>query len=115
LKQYILTSTLFSEVVSSVKRKVDVEVVSNEACQRAFPSKNITTTQICAGGEEGKDSCNGDSGGPLMRDHVIDRLHFWYLVGVVSYGSRNCGTKDMPGVYTRVSEYIAWIESNLEV
>jgi secreted trypsin-like serine protease len=94
---------------------VNVQVVSNAACQRAFPSKKITTTQICAGGEEGKDSCGGDSGGPLMKTHVIGKKQFWYLVGLVSYGSSNCGTKDLPGVYTRLSEYMAWIESNLRV
>lgn len=33
--------------------------------------------------------------------------------GIVSYGPRNCGTPDVPGVYTRTSKYIEWIESKI--
>merc|ERR1712154_445753 len=40
---------------------------------------------LCAGGEEGKDSCNGDSGGPLMARR--SKLSPWQLVGVVSGGT----------------------------
>lgn len=32
------------------------------------------------------------------------------LIGITSFGSRKCGTKK-PGVYTRVSSYLNWIES----
>lgn len=35
------------------------------------------------------------------------------LAGIVSYGPKNCGTKDIPGVYTRVSKYIDWIQSKI--
>lgn len=37
----------------------------------------------------------------------------YYLAGVVSYGPKNCGTPGIPGVYTRVSKYIEWIEKNI--
>ena len=36
----------------------------------------------------------------------------WYqehLIGVVSFGPRFCGTKGVPGVYTRVNSYLKWI------
>ena len=59
----------------------------------------------------GKDSCVGDSGSGLMREIVsegspFDRSH---LIGVVSFGPRLCGTKGVPGVYTRVNSYLHWI------
>lgn len=55
------------------------------------------------------------SGGPLVRfdtfsNHVAP---YYMLVGLVSFGPKNCGTKDQPGVYTNVAEYMQWIDSNV--
>merc|ERR1712187_180968 len=44
---------------------------------------------LCAGGEVGKDSCNGDSGSGLMVRR--NQLSPWQLVGVVSGGTSVCG------------------------
>lgn len=33
-------------------------------------------------------------------------------VGLVSYGGKCDSPKGLPGVYTRVSNYISWIEKN---
>ncbi|KAH8022997.1 hypothetical protein HPB51_009601 [Rhipicephalus microplus] len=49
----------------------------------------------------------GDSGGPAMQMHE-DRV---VLAGIVSWGE-GCGRKGLPGVYTRVSQYLDWIESH---
>lgn len=70
----------------------------------------MADTQLCAGGEANKDSCYGDSGGPLMKLH--ERNNQWILEGVVSFGTR-CGTQNWPGIYTRVSKYLDWITSNI--
>lgn len=64
--------------------------------------------QMCAGGEEGKDSCKGDSGGPLMWENPKGNKVF-EVIGIVSFGPRNCGTEFVPGVYTKVYEYLPWI------
>lgn len=37
----------------------------------------------------------------------------YFLAGIVSYGPKNCGTKDIPGVYTKPAKYIDWIQSNI--
>lgn len=69
---------------------------------------------MCAGGEEGKDSCRGDSGGPLMALFADENQDInWYCVGVVSFGPSPCGMKGWPGVYTRVANYVEWIIKNL--
>ncbi|XP_070505025.1 melanization protease 1-like isoform X1 [Chironomus tepperi] len=102
---------------SDVKQRLDLDGVENNRCANYYHARYkamITNKQICAGGEEGRDSCKGDSGGPLMRYGNFPNSNFPYyvLVGIVSYGPRFCGTKDAPGVYTRVSEFIDWINSN---
>ena len=59
----------------------------------------------------GKDSCTGDSGGPLISRQGEEEP--MYLKGIVSFGARRCGEKGIPGVYTKVSEYIRWISNHI--
>lgn len=42
-----------------------------------------------------------------------DEEYYSYLAGVVSYGA-SCGTKGMPGVYTKVISYLNWISENVD-
>ncbi|TMW47661.1 hypothetical protein DOY81_007260 [Sarcophaga bullata] len=97
---------------SNVKKQLQVPVNNHDACVQKFKTRNvnIARTQLCAGGEFAKDSCDGDSGGPLMRQVQAQN---WYLEGIVSFGNR-CGLEGWPGVYTLVSEYIDWIQTNLK-
>jgi spatzle-processing enzyme len=88
-------------------------VLSNSNCQRIFAGQSIAATQLCAGGEAGANSCGGDSGGPLMSTHLEGRRQVYYLVGLVSYGAKNCNLA-LPGVYTRVGEFMRWIEGKLK-
>ena len=49
----------------------------------------------------------GDSGGPLVVPKSADD-NTAVAFGVVSFG-RGCAAPNFPGVYTRVTQYIAWI------
>lgn len=82
-------------------RAVDVPVVNQNACDRAYAG--ITARMICAG-INGKDSCQGDSGGPLTYEG--------YHVGVVSFGY-GCAFEGYPGVYSRTSELREFIDKHL--
>ena len=52
--------------------------------------------------------CPGDSGGPLVCQYR-DR---WLQAGVASYTSGQHPGR-LPGVFTRVSYYVDWIESTV--
>lgn len=72
---------------------------------RALP-KGVIKQQICAG-SGGKDSCRGDSGGPLMIKHGEK----WKIIGIVSFG-HECALPKFPGVYTRVDRFLPWIKAH---
>ncbi|XP_008114763.2 serine protease 33 [Anolis carolinensis] len=72
--------------------------------------KLIYDDMICAGFPEGKkDSCQGDSGGPL----ACKQNDTWYLAGLVSFGL-SCSEPNRPGVYTRVTSYMDWIQNTMD-
>ena len=62
----------------------------------------------------GKTGCNGDSGGPLFMRAGGEETP-WYLIGIISFGSIGCARSNDPTVYTRVSAYVDWISSKMEV
>ncbi|XP_064471756.1 trypsin-7-like [Ornithodoros turicata] len=86
--------------------EAELRIWNNTECQEAFPQP-ITNAFLCAGNREGGgDSCQGDSGGPLtVRSHHKKQ---WFLVGVVSWGV-GCGRPGVPGVYTRVTQFLDYI------
>ena len=82
---------------------------------------------LCAGVEEGgKDSCYGDSGGPLIvtvwedveTTNEAGEIEYFptpvdYIqVGITSWGE-GCARKYAPGVYARISTAIDWIEEKI--
>ncbi|XP_052836121.1 melanization protease 1 [Drosophila gunungcola] len=100
---------------SNIKLKADLDPVPTSDCNQRYASqrRTVTANQLCAGGEEGVDSCRGDSGGPLLLEDFSDGNSNYYIAGVVSYGPTPCGLKGWPGVYTRVAAYLDWIENNV--
>ena len=100
------------------------------SCANAY-SGFSQTVQVCAGLQGGgRDTCQGtrrchtdranlltswflflgDSGGPLIYQPA--RSNQWTLVGITSYGN-GCARYNFPGVYTRVSAYLSWIQNKI--
>lgn len=97
-------------------QEVDLPILNNTECQKMFVrsgnKKPIIESFICAGYEQGrKDSCGGDSGGPLSVKRTNGQ---WVLAGTVSHGIK-CALPDQPGVYMRTSYYKPWIDRVLSV
>lgn len=95
---------------SPVKQKLTVGYVEPGQCSNKYGNLkvSIASTQLCAGGKYLQDSCDGDSGAPLMRF----RDNAWVQEGIVSFGYK-CGLQDWPGVYTSVAAYDIWIKNNV--
>ena len=97
---------------SFIQKEVDVPVVEHGQCQQQLRQTRLGSrfrlngyAFLCAGGEEGKDSCEGDGGAPLVCD-VGGR---WTVAGLVAWGV-GCAEANRPGVYVNVASYVDWIQ-----
>ncbi|XP_021693820.1 transmembrane protease serine 9 isoform X2 [Aedes aegypti] len=94
--------------------KVQLSPISNDECAKFHNSdirklrSGIVDTQVCARDSK-MDTCLGDSGGPLQIKLMSNHRSTPYVVGITSFGVF-CGTA-APSVYTRVSSYISWLET----
>ncbi|XP_070504854.1 trypsin-1-like [Chironomus tepperi] len=107
-----LTNPYYGDT-SEILQKVELSLISNDECSAHYEGHNIFNTQLCAGDlKGGKDTCRGDSGGPLQ---IVSQKNkcIYLIIGVTSYGAAYCGGPNSPGVYTRVSEYVDWIEQKV--
>jgi len=97
-------------------RETFVPLVNHDVCESSyeFIESIFQTHMICAGDDTAqidgtnRDSCSGDSGGPLFSidENTGDAIQ----LGVVSFGEE-CGLEDFPGVYARVSTFKEWIDA----
>ncbi|CAF4657336.1 unnamed protein product [Rotaria socialis] len=93
----------------SIIQQVTVQAISSTStdCQQSGLSK--INLQFCAGATSGgRDTCQGDSGDPLMA--FVNNT--WVLAGLTSSGV-GCARPGYSGIYTRVSDYIPFIEANV--
>jgi trypsin len=86
-------------------QEVNLPIISNSTCETAYPGL-ITGAMLCAGYPYGgKDSCFGDSGGPLM----VKVDNQWLHAGVTSWGN-GCAQPGYYGVYARNTEALSFIK-----
>jgi len=98
--------------VSDVLREVDLGVASPQDCIDAWKAPNSQsdkkfdkTSQLCLEGNKSKDSCHGDSGGPVF---FKDKSGKFLQIAVVSYGDGDCDGK-VPSVNGLVTPLKQWI------
>ncbi|KAM9385814.1 transmembrane protease serine 9 [Pholidichthys leucotaenia] len=95
--------------LTNLLQKAAVNIIDQTDCQQSYGNV-LTPSMMCAGFMEGgRDTCLGDSGGPLTCRHPFGQ---WFIAGVTSWG-HGCGRTGFPGVYTRVTSIRKWISMHL--
>ncbi|XP_068243949.1 phenoloxidase-activating factor 3-like [Palaemon carinicauda] len=92
---------------SNVLKRANLPFVEIEKCQPHYTVR-LNDDQVCFGGVGRRDSCNGDSGGPVFQANSQGINH---LIGIVSFGN-DCG--EDPAIYTNVASYRSWIVQNMK-
>lgn len=102
-------------------RKVDIIVNDAETCNsidsRLLNHLYVPESMICAGltALGGKDTCNGDSGGPLLYKSSSlssDDGGKQSIIGITSFGL-GCARPNFAGYYTRISYYEDFIKDTI--
>ncbi|XP_045024532.1 trypsin-1 isoform X2 [Daphnia magna] len=94
---------------ANVLQQITILTMTNAECRNRFDgvvTSGIADHMICAS-YPGKDTCTGDSGGPLLVQDMPGAK--WIQIGIISWGI-GCADPDFPGVYTRISSFVDWIE-----
>ncbi|XP_054266305.1 trypsin-like isoform X4 [Macrosteles quadrilineatus] len=105
-------STLAKSQYPCTLMQAQVDIYSRRQCARSSlaPEYSHVPGTICAGVPAGGvDSCDGDSGGPIM---TVGKDGAYIVQGIVSFGE-GCARKNLPGVYTKVSAYREFIDSSV--
>ncbi|XP_063841116.1 phenoloxidase-activating factor 1-like [Scylla paramamosain] len=103
----------------------NIPFASKSKCKILYPFLPLLEEQVCFGGQNKRDSCYGDSGGPLFQSdlktfHILRSILSSILrgilhpsslpqIGLVSFGLPQCGLDGVPAVYTSVAPYRDWI------
>ncbi|KAL7042198.1 hypothetical protein ACKWTF_001059 [Chironomus riparius] len=100
---------------SDVLIKVTLEKFNHSECQSSWGEDSTVRiddqTMVCYGHHtENRDSCRGDSGGPLQVSNE-ERVHCTYTqIGIISFGPTKCAQIGIASGYVNVYHYLSWIE-----
>ncbi|MBL1277094.1 MAG: serine protease [Ectothiorhodospiraceae bacterium] len=105
------TSNTGPPISSTLLQETQIPPFDFTNCSQIY-TLGFTNNMICAAGSPsgGKDTCQGDSGGPMVYFNPNDNL--LYQAGITSFGG-GCALPDIPGVYTRVGNYLDWINGTI--
>lgn len=92
---------------ANILQEVRIPILENNYCRRFWSNSFRPESQLCAGNlEGGHDTCQGDSGGPISCQLPNG---IWVQQGITSFGA-GCAQPRSPGIYTRVSTFVPWIQ-----
>ncbi|KAG5865155.1 hypothetical protein JTB14_009398 [Gonioctena quinquepunctata] len=95
----------------ALQQALYLPIISIQECIKVYGrTLPVSDEQVCAGGQPGNDACSGFGGAPLMVRHGDTH----YQVGVLSFGSDQCGAAGVPSVYTNIKKYVTWIRENTQ-
>ncbi|XP_036313136.1 coagulation factor X [Pipistrellus kuhlii] len=90
-------------------KMLEVPYVDRNTCKLST-GFSITSNMFCAGYDSKlEDACQGDSGGP----HVTQFKDTYFVTGIISWGE-GCARKGKFGVYTKVTNFLKWIERSMK-
>jgi secreted trypsin-like serine protease len=88
-------TTSESDSSNKVLRSANVPLVADSTCQTAYGASFEPGNMVCAGTTQA-DTCEYDSGGPLILNGKLAGLTSW---------ANGCAREGFPGVYTRLSAF----------
>ncbi|KAJ2866663.1 Transmembrane protease serine 12 [Coemansia aciculifera] len=118
-------TSLDSQSTADILQTVDLRTGNTELCKRVRPEFDSNNgNYICVTTPDGRDTCSGDSGGPLLRRCNADLAQSgstgsgpWVQLGITSYGDNAgrdtrviCAADDGAGFYTHVARYLDYIK-----
>ncbi|KAJ2534505.1 Testisin [Coemansia sp. RSA 1933] len=119
-------TTLASQTTANTLQQVDLHTGNEALCRRIRPEFDSNNGDyICVTTPDGRDTCSGDSGGPLLRRCSADPAMSgtagsgpWLQMGITSYGDNAqrdadtvCASSNGAGFYTHVAKYLGFIAS----
>ncbi|KAJ2402678.1 hypothetical protein GGI23_000539 [Coemansia sp. RSA 2559] len=117
-------TTLASQTTAAALQQVDLRIGDEALCKRIRPEFDSNNGDyICVTTPDGRDTCSGDSGGPLLRRCSDDQgltgtagSGPWLQLGITSYGDNAerdsdtvCASASGAGFYTHVATYLPFI------
>lgn len=99
-----------------ILKKIALPMVPNDNCEQQFRATrlglrfNLHPSFVCAGGQKGVDTCQGDGGSPLSCPiQGQDSRH--YLAGMVAWGI-GCN-EERPAAYANVAGAREWVDQQM--